>query len=129
MRPRRLFSLCLTLVFLTTLCQAGNTRQVKVLLQFEYGGGFSKQFSAISVPEESTVLDVMKAMQKHAHRIPFKTRGSGTLSFVYEIDKIPNEGNGKNWMFYVNGKRANVGVGGFRINANDQIVWKFEVFK
>ncbi len=74
-------------------------------------------------------MEAMQAMQKHPHKISYKTRGTGALTFIYEIDNVENQGSGKNWMYYVNGKRANVGVGAYQLKASDKIVWKYETFQ
>ncbi|MBA62611.1 MAG: hypothetical protein CMJ76_09625 [Planctomycetaceae bacterium] len=126
----RIFLLCcLFFVSLLNHSQTTAANQQSVTLQFEYGNGFSKQYKSIPITQGDTILDVMKAMQKHPQRILFKTRGTGKLTFIYEIDMISNEGRGKNWIFYVNGRRATIGVGAYKIKANDQVMWKYEVFQ
>ena len=129
MPHRPYFSICLILILLLNGPASFATNEQTVILQFDYGNGFSKQYKTISLSRGDTVLDAMKSMQKHPQKIPFKTRGSGELTFIFEIDMIRNEGNGKNWMFYVNGQRANVGVGAYKLQANDLIAWKYEVFQ
>ena len=108
---------------------ATQPKTITVSMQFEYGLGFSKQFNEIKVKENGTILDSMRAMQKHRFRITYKSKGSGTFTFISEIDTIRNEGNGKNWIVYINGERAKVGVGAYQLKANDSIVWKYESFQ
>ena len=129
MPHRFYFFVCLIFILLLNCPVSIATNQQTVILQFDYGNGFSKQYKTLSLSSGDTVLDAMKTMQKHPQKIPFKTRGSGELTFITEIDLIRNEGNGKNWVFYVNGQRANVGVGSYKLQANDRIVWKYEVFQ
>lgn len=125
--------ICLTGFFLliaSLICnQTIATNQQTITLQFEYGDGFSKQYKTIPISQGDTVLDAMKTMQTHPQKILFKARGNGELTFIYEIDMIKNEGRGKNWMFYVNQQRANVGVGIYKLKAGDRVVWKYEVFR
>ena len=124
--------ICLTsfLLIASLICnQTIATNQQTITLQFEYGDGFSKQYKTIPISQGDTVLDAMKTMQTHPQKILFKARGSGELTFIYEIDMIKNEGRGKNWMFYVNQQRANVGVGIYKLKAGDRVVWKYEVFQ
>lgn len=114
-------------VFYTSPIMADNPQTI--VLEFEYGNGFSKQFKSIGISQGDTVLDAMNTMQKHPQKIPFKSRGNGKLVFIYEIDLMKNQGNGKNWMFYINGRRAKIGVGAYNLKANDHVVWKYEVFQ
>ena len=123
---------CLSQILL--LLDVANTlatqpKMFTVSMRFEYGLGFSKHFNEIKVTENATILDSMRAMQKHRFRITYKSKGSGTLTFISEIDMIRNEGNGKNWIVYINGERAKVGVGAYQLKANDSIVWKYETFQ
>ena len=126
-RFHALLWLLIPAVFYTQPLLADNTQTIA--LEFEYGNGFSKHFKSIGISQGDTVLDAMKTMQKHPHKILFKSRGNGEFVFIYEIDLIKNQGNGKNWMFYVNGRRAKVGVGAYKLKANDHVVWKYEVFQ
>ena len=125
--------ICLTgflLLIASLICnQTIATNQQTITLQFEYGDGFSKQYKTIPISQGDTVLDAMKTMQTHPQKILFKARGKSELTFIYEIDMIKNEGRGKNWMFYVNQQRANVGVGIYKLKAGDRVVWKYEVFR
>src|SRR3989338_9106921 len=49
--------------------------------------------------------------------------GMGKL--IEEINGSKNDGN-KYWIYYVNGKKAQVGVSNYKIKAGDVVSWKYE---
>ena len=50
---------------------------------------------------------------------------SGLGFFVESINGI-KEGNGYSWIYYINGKKATVGVSTYRLQNGDLIEWKYE---
>ncbi|HNW71761.1 MAG TPA: DUF4430 domain-containing protein [Candidatus Paceibacterota bacterium] len=50
---------------------------------------------------------------------------SGMGAFVEEINGIKNNGE-KNWIYYVNGKKANIGISNYKINSGDTVSWVYE---
>lgn len=96
-----------------------------VRLVIDYGDGVEKHFTQIRWRPEQTVLDLLLQAQKHPHGITFKHRGSGGTSFVYEIDDVKNEGQGRNWVFSINGDLADRSCGICPVKAGDRILWKF----
>jgi flavin-dependent dehydrogenase len=47
--------------------------------------------------------------------------------FVDELDGVQSDKQqGKYWIYYVNAKKANVGVSSYRVQAEDVIAWKYE---
>ena len=58
-------------------------------------------------------------------KITFKTETyTGMGEFVEEINGVKN-GN-KNWIYYVNNKKAEIGVSNYKINPGDIVSWKYE---
>ena len=44
---------------------------------------------------------------------------------IEEINKVKNGGE-KNWIYYVNGKKAEIGVSNYKIKEGDVVSWKYE---
>ncbi len=78
------------------------------------------------IKEESTVLDLMKKL-KEKERLTFESKnfGSGLGEYIESI-------NGKKstdkefWIYYINNKKATVGVSTYKLQPNDIITWKYE---
>ena len=67
----------------------------------------------------------MTELQKEG-KINFKEKkypGMGKL--MEEINGVKNSGD-KNWIYYVNNKKANIGVSNYKINKGDTVSWKYE---
>jgi len=74
----------------------------------------------------SSVYDLMNLL-KSQNKINFSGKNySGLGFFVEEINSLKNNPAGKNWLYYVNGKPAQVGISYYLIKANDIIEWKYE---
>lgn len=101
----------------------------KVSLTINYGDGVEKHFTAIPWKSGMTVLDVLEAARKHPRGIRFKYRGSGQRAFLFQIDDVPNEGKGDNWIFRVNKELAGQSFAITRVNAGDVILWEFGEYK
>ncbi|MEK7081157.1 MAG: DUF4430 domain-containing protein, partial [Patescibacteria group bacterium] len=50
---------------------------------------------------------------------------TGMGKFIETINGIKGNGN-QNWIYYVNGKEAQVGVSNYKINPGDVVSWKYE---
>ena len=71
----------------------------------DFGDGFQKQYSTIPWKVNMTVLGVLEAAAKHPRPIRFRHRSSGETAFLEQIDDLKNEGgDGRNWIYRVNGK-------------------------
>jgi hypothetical protein len=74
----------------------------------------------------SSVYDLMNTLREQK-KIDFKSVDySGLGFFVTEINGVKNDPSGKNWLYYVNGQPAQVGVTYYLVKANDVIEWKYE---
>lgn len=130
--PRRRWLIaCLTLSVLATAgyCTAADESPKTVKLVVDYGDGVEKHFTAIAWEERMTVLGALSAAQKHAHGIRYESKGRGATTLVTKIDDVENEGDGRNWMYEVNGKLADKSCGIFELQAGDAVLWKFDTYR
>ena len=99
-----------------------------VQLVVDYGDGVQVHFTALPWREGMTVVDALAAAQKHPRGIKVKQRGRGSASLVTAIDGVENEGSGRNWLFSVNGKSADVGAGSYQLAKGDTVLWEFKEY-
>jgi hypothetical protein len=108
---------------------AQDAKPQAVRLVVDYGDGAQLHWTALPWREGMTVLDALATAAKHPHGITFETRGSGASTLVTRIGDLKNEGNGRNWLYSVNGKLANVGAGAYKLSAGDAVLWEFKVYR
>ena len=78
-----------------------------------------------NIKEKESVYDFMTQLQKES-KINFKDETYGGMGkLIEEIDGIKNSGE-KNWIYYVNGKKAQIGISNYQINKGDVVSWKYE---
>lgn len=82
---------------------------------------------ALNVKEGSSVYDAMLAMQKQT-AFTFTGTNYGSLGyFVESIQGIKNDTrNGKFWIYYINGAKAQMGISQYIIQPHDIITWTYE---
>lgn len=76
------------------------------------------------------VISVYEFMQKlkEEEKINFKEKTySGMGKFIEEINNIKNNGE-RNWIYYVNGEKATIGVSNYKIKNGDTVSWKYEKY-
>lgn len=82
-----------------------------------------------NIPEGKNVYEFMTFLSqenKEETRFTFKAREhSGLGYFVYEINGIKGK-SGAYWIYYINGKEANVGISKYIVKNGDVIEWKQE---
>jgi hypothetical protein len=77
------------------------------------------------VKENENVYDFMARLRNEG-KIDFKEKNYVVLgSFIEEINGVRGNGN-KNWIYYVNGKEAEIGVSKYKIVPGDVVSWKYE---
>ena len=82
-------------------------------LEFEY-----QDLKAISVYQFMEKL-------KNEGKLTFKSKNYiGMGEFIQEINNIKN--GEKNWIYYINKEKANIGVSNYQINKGDMVSWKYE---
>ncbi|MFA5095073.1 MAG: DUF4430 domain-containing protein [Candidatus Paceibacterota bacterium] len=78
-----------------------------------------------SITEKENVYDFMIQLQKEK-KISFKDKVySGMGKFIEEINGVKNNGD-KNWIYYVNDKKATIGVSNYQMIPGDIVIWKYE---
>lgn len=71
------------------------------------------------------VYDFMDRLRDEG-KINFKERTYiGMGKFIEEINGIRGDGE-RYWIYYVNGKKATIGVSNYKINPGDVVSWKYE---
>ncbi len=72
-----------------------------------------------------SVYDFMNKLRSEG-KIKFTEKNYiGMGKFIETINDIKNNGE-KNWIYYVNGKKAQVGVSNYKIKTGDIVSWKYE---
>ena len=77
--------------------------------------------------EISAPINIDNLMQKlqDEGKIDFKYETyTGMGKFIEEINGVKNDK--KNWIYYVNGEKANIGISNYKINPGDVVSWKYE---
>ena len=124
------FSVASVLFFLLVIpCSGQETEAKPVKLIIDFGDGVEKHFTRLPWTEGQTVMDVMMAAREHPRGIEFEHRGRGSTAFLFQIDDVKNERQGRSWIYRVNDKLADRSIGIYRIEAGDTILWKFEVYR
>jgi hypothetical protein len=96
-----------------------------VVLEVDFGEEKRpKSVDVVCSPDSTVLLSLERAQQ--LNKITFKHRGTGETVFVTSIDGIENEGgDGKNWIYKVNGKLGDKSAGVFFVKPGDKISWSF----
>lgn len=100
-----------------------------VLLIIDFGDHFQKHFTGITWSQKMTVKDVLQAASKHPRGIRFEYRGKGKTAFLISIDKLKNEGRGRNWVYRVNKKLGDRSFADFTVQPGDTILWTFGKYR
>ena len=80
----------------------------------------------ITVKSDSSVYDLMSQLKKQ-NKIDFKGSDySGMGFFIEEINGVKNNPAGENWIYYINGRPAPIGISYYKLKNNDTIEWKYE---
>jgi hypothetical protein len=101
----------------------------RVTLTIDYGDGCQKSFTQIPWASEMTVQGAMRHAERHPRAIKVMSRGSGSTALLTQIDDLKNEGNGRNWIFRVNGKLGDRSYAVYPLKAGDTILWRFETYE
>ena len=108
------------------VADAPASRTVEMVI--DYGDGVQVRFTALAWREKMTVLDAVSAASAHPHGVKCVWRGTGSTAFLTQIGDQKNEGGGgksRNWLFSLNGKESEVGIGSCTLQAGDVILWRF----
>ena len=81
----------------------------------------------VFLPKDSSAYDLMAKAQETSD---FSFRGQefpGLGFFIQEINGLEQSPRiGKYWIYYINGKKAEVGISAYTVNNHDIISWKYE---
>jgi len=95
-----------------------NTKTDKIILEVN-----DKKYES-ETKGQISVYDFMSQLQKE-RKITFKEKYyTGMGEFIEEINGIKN--GDKNWIYYVNGKKAEIGISNYQIKTGDVVSWKYE---
>ncbi|MFH1608950.1 MAG: DUF4430 domain-containing protein [Patescibacteria group bacterium] len=84
-----------------------------------------KYETEISATEKINVYDFMNKLRAES-KIDFKEKIYTSMgAFIEEINNIKNSGE-KNWIYYVNNQKANIGISNYQIKPGDVVSWKYE---
>ena len=76
------------------------------------------------IADNTDIYSFMKKLQEE-NKITFTDETySGMGKFIKEINGIKN--GEKNWIYYVNSKKANIGISNYKIKPGDVVSWKYE---
>ena len=92
-------------------------------LRIDFGDGRETSMDTIEWKPDTTALDALRAAE--AEGVAFRQRGQGATAFVESVGGLDNTGSGKNWLFYVNGEKADQGAGVRLVQPNDVVLWKY----
>ena len=111
-----------------TQLAAGPATGEFVSLRIDFGDDSPKQFPQVPWHKGMTVLDALAWAYRQSPGIKFVYERTGADAFVRKIDGIANQGGGKsdrNWIYEVNGQKAQKGCGVHQLQPSDAILWKF----
>jgi hypothetical protein len=77
------------------------------------------------IGERTSVYDFMDKLRNEG-KINFKDKTYiGMGKFIEEINEVRGDGT-RYWIYYVNGKKALIGVSNYKINPGDVVSWRYE---
>jgi hypothetical protein len=97
----------------------------KISISFKFIAPDWTKDATLSLPENKTVYDALAELVKENKiSVEFK-HFSGIGFFVQAIDGLAPKDN-KYWIYYLNGKTANVGISFTKLKNSDVITWRYE---
>jgi hypothetical protein len=78
-----------------------------------------------TTPGQMSVYDFMSRLRSEG-KINFTEKNyTGLGEFIVSINGL-KQNEDLTWIYYVNGKEAQVGISNYKINAGDTVTWKYE---
>ncbi len=116
--------------------RAGPKTGQHVQLTIDYGDGEERHFPSVPWCADMTVFDALLWAAHHPHGIAFEYQGTGAhgagiQTLVLAIDSVANQGGGdsaRNWVYEVNGRKAQDSCGVHLLQPADTILWKFTTY-
>ena len=98
-----------------------------VSLAIDFGNGAKRQFTGLEWYEQMTVGELMSTASRRSPGLDFEVRGSGEMTLLTSLDGVANgEGNGRYWLYEVNGLPAQVSFAVQPLGAGDRVLWVFK---
>jgi hypothetical protein len=101
-------------------------------LAIDFGDGRRREWKSIAWREAFTVADALAAVREEGVKankvaaLSFSQQGTGASAFLSEMDGVANEGaERRNWMYRVNGERADRSFAIYELKPGDQVLWTF----
>ena len=81
----------------------------------------------VSIKDKDTAYDAMVGLQNNKNNnFSFRSKNYSSLgNFIYEINGIKGT-PGRYWIYYINNKKATLGVSKYVLKSGDIISWKQE---
>ena len=99
-----------------------------VQMVVDFGDGVEIHFTRLPWKEGQTVADAVALTDARPHGAKFTRIGAGETMLVTQIGDVKNEGGGadrRNWLYQLNGKLAENGIGAQTLAPGDIVLWKF----
>ncbi len=97
-----------------------------VSLSIDFGDGNERHFERLAWHEGMTVGDLMLEMSQATEDLHFEKQGGGEMTMLVKLDGVANEGaGGRNWIYSVNGERADRSYAIYPLRAGDRVLWEF----
>lgn len=77
------------------------------------------------ISKNTSVYDFMNKARREGKFIFKEKNYIGIGKFIEEINGIKSDGK-RYWIYYVNDKKAEIGVSNYKINPGDVVSWKYE---
>ncbi len=96
-------------------------------LVVDFGDGTRRTWDAVVWHEGMTVADALAAAAASPEsKLELAQRGSGASALLTRINNLASEGSsGRNWLYEVNGQRADRSFAVYLLRPGDQVLWKF----
>lgn len=92
-------------------------------LSFIPKDGYILKETKAEITDDDTALSILKKVTKE-QGIKIVNQ-NGYISIIQNIPERIMKNNDGGWMFFVNGKQANVGAGSYKITDGDEIRWRY----
>jgi len=86
----------------------------------------------VAMREGDSILVVMQQIEtvNEEEQFRFEYRGAGETAFLESIMDVKNEGgNGRNWIYEVNGEAGKTSFAVHNLNDGDTVRWKFKKYE
>ncbi len=101
----------------------GETNTVEVMIDFADDAKLTIVVKEIGEPV--MVEEIMRRVAKHPRAPTIEISGTGLTGFIASIGD-QNTAGGYGWLYEVNGKRAERGIGQTEVRPGDRILWSYE---